>query len=51
MPDLQALFDESASAMRAAGYWSTRTARVMIGVPITKHTLRIGGRTIRTSQS
>ena len=33
MPDLQALFDESASAMRAAGYWSTRTARLMIGVP------------------
>ena len=33
MPDLQALFDQSASAMRTAGYWSTRTARLMIGVP------------------
>src|SRR5262249_5195201 len=33
MPDLQDLFDQSASAMRAAGYWSTRTARLMIGVP------------------
>jgi uncharacterized short protein YbdD (DUF466 family) len=33
MPDLQELFDQSASAMRAAGYWGTRTARLMIGVP------------------
>ena len=33
MPELQDLFDRSASAMRAAGYWSTRTARLMIGVP------------------
>jgi uncharacterized short protein YbdD (DUF466 family) len=33
VPDLQDLFDQSASAMRAAGYWSTRTARLMIGVP------------------
>ena len=33
MPDLQVLFDQSASAMRTAGYWSTRTARLMIGVP------------------
>ena len=33
MPDLQELFDRSASAARAARYWSTRTARLMIGVP------------------
>ena len=33
MPDLQELFDRSASAMRATGYWSTRAARLMIGVP------------------
>jgi len=33
MPDLQDLFDQSASAVRAARYWSTRTARLMIGVP------------------
>ena len=33
MPDLQDLFDQSASAMRAARYWGTRTARLMIGVP------------------
>jgi uncharacterized short protein YbdD (DUF466 family) len=33
MPDLQDLFDQSASAVRVARYWSTRTARLMIGVP------------------
>ena len=33
MPDLQNLFDQSASAMRTVRYWSTRTARLMIGVP------------------
>jgi uncharacterized short protein YbdD (DUF466 family) len=33
MSDLQDLFDRSASAVRAARYWSTRTARLMIGVP------------------
>ena len=33
MPDLQVLFYQSASAMRTAGYWSTRMARSMIGVP------------------
>ena len=33
MSDLQVLFDRSASAVRAARYWSTRTARLMIGVP------------------
>jgi uncharacterized short protein YbdD (DUF466 family) len=33
MPDLQELFDRSADAARAARYWSTRTARLMIGVP------------------
>jgi uncharacterized short protein YbdD (DUF466 family) len=33
MPDLQDLFDRSASAVRAARTWSTRTARLMVGVP------------------
>jgi len=33
MPDLQGLFDRSAKAAGAAMYWSTRTARLMIGVP------------------
>jgi uncharacterized short protein YbdD (DUF466 family) len=33
VPDLQELFDRSVSAMRATSYWSTRTARLMIGVP------------------
>jgi uncharacterized short protein YbdD (DUF466 family) len=33
MPDLQDLFDRSATAARAARYWGTRTARLMIGVP------------------
>ena len=33
MPDLHSLFDQSASAMRTARYWSTRAARLMIGVP------------------
>jgi uncharacterized short protein YbdD (DUF466 family) len=33
MRELQDLFDRSASAARAARYWSTRTARLMIGVP------------------
>jgi len=33
MPELQELFDQSANAVRAARYWGTRTARLMIGVP------------------
>jgi len=33
MRELQDLFDRSASAARVARYWSTRTARLMIGVP------------------
>ena len=33
MPDLQGLFDRSAKAAGSAIYWSTRTARLMIGVP------------------
>ncbi len=33
MLDLQDLFDRSASAMRATTYWTTRTARLMIGIP------------------
>jgi len=33
MRELQELFDRSASAARSARYWSTRTARLMIGVP------------------
>jgi uncharacterized short protein YbdD (DUF466 family) len=33
MPDLQNLFDRSARAAGATVYWTTRTARLMIGVP------------------
>jgi uncharacterized short protein YbdD (DUF466 family) len=33
MSALDNLFDQSASAMRAARYWGKRTARLMIGVP------------------
>ena len=33
MPDLQNLFDRSAKAAGAAAYWTTRTARLMVGVP------------------
>jgi uncharacterized short protein YbdD (DUF466 family) len=33
MPDLQTLFDRSAKAAGAAAYWSTRAARLMVGVP------------------
>jgi uncharacterized short protein YbdD (DUF466 family) len=33
MLDLQELFDRSASAVRSVNYWSTRTARLMVGVP------------------
>jgi uncharacterized short protein YbdD (DUF466 family) len=33
MRDLQQLFDRSAKAASAAAYWTTRTARLMIGVP------------------
>jgi uncharacterized short protein YbdD (DUF466 family) len=33
MPDLNDLFDRSRSAARASLYWTTRTARLMIGVP------------------
>jgi uncharacterized short protein YbdD (DUF466 family) len=33
MPDLQSLFDRSASAARRTVQWSTQTARLMIGVP------------------
>ena len=33
MPDLQSLFDRSATAAGSAAYWTTRTARLMIGVP------------------
>ena len=33
MADLQQLFDRSTRAAGAAVYWSTRTARLMIGVP------------------
>jgi hypothetical protein len=51
MPDLQDLFDRSARAAGAGVYWTTRTARLMIGVPVTKHMSRIGEPTIRTSRS
>jgi uncharacterized short protein YbdD (DUF466 family) len=33
MPDLQALFDRSTKAAGAAAYWTTRAARLMVGVP------------------
>jgi hypothetical protein len=33
MPDLQDLFDRSARAAGATLYWTTRTARLMVGVP------------------
>ena len=33
MPDLQALFDRSASAARITMHWTAQTARLMIGVP------------------
>jgi uncharacterized short protein YbdD (DUF466 family) len=33
MPELKDLFDHSARMAGAAAYWSTRTARLMIGVP------------------
>ena len=33
MPDLQDLFDRSRDALRTTVYWTTRTARLMIGVP------------------
>jgi uncharacterized short protein YbdD (DUF466 family) len=33
MPNLQDLFDQSARMTGAARYWTTRTARLMIGVP------------------
>jgi uncharacterized short protein YbdD (DUF466 family) len=33
MPDLQNLFDRSAKAAAAAAYWTTRAARLMVGVP------------------
>ena len=33
MADLQALFDASARAAGTAVYWTSRTARLMIGVP------------------
>jgi len=33
MPDLQNLFDRSAQAAGSAAYWTTRAARLMIGVP------------------
>jgi uncharacterized short protein YbdD (DUF466 family) len=33
MPDLQELFDRSVKAAGTTVYWTTRTARLMIGVP------------------
>jgi uncharacterized short protein YbdD (DUF466 family) len=33
MPDLQSLFDRSASAAHTTMQWTTQTARLMIGVP------------------
>ena len=33
MPDLQVLFDRSATAARTTMHWTAQTARLMIGVP------------------
>jgi uncharacterized short protein YbdD (DUF466 family) len=33
MSDLQTLFDRSASAVGSTVYWTTRAARLMVGVP------------------
>jgi uncharacterized short protein YbdD (DUF466 family) len=33
MSDLQNLFDRSTGAVRATAYWTTRAARLMVGVP------------------
>jgi uncharacterized short protein YbdD (DUF466 family) len=33
MSELQNLFDRSAAAARATAYWTTRTARLMVGIP------------------
>jgi uncharacterized short protein YbdD (DUF466 family) len=33
MPDLQALFNRLVQAASMAGYWTARTARLMVGVP------------------
>jgi len=33
MSDLQHLFDRSAKLAAAASYWTTRTARLMVGIP------------------
>jgi uncharacterized short protein YbdD (DUF466 family) len=33
MPDLQSLFDRSAKAAGVAANWTTRAARLMVGVP------------------
>ena len=33
MPDLQDMFDRSASTARIAAAWTARTARLMVGVP------------------
>jgi uncharacterized short protein YbdD (DUF466 family) len=33
VPDLQTLFDRSVRAVSTAGYWTARTARLMVGVP------------------
>jgi len=33
MPDLQDLFDRSARAASATVFWTTRAARLMIGIP------------------
>jgi len=33
MLDLQELFNQSAKAVRTGSYWSTRAARLMIGIP------------------
>ena len=51
MPDLQDLFDRSARAAGATVYWTTRTARLMIGVPDYETYVAHREPTIPTSQS
>jgi putative selenoprotein len=51
MPDLQDLFDRSARAAGATVYWTTRTARLMIGVPDYETYVAHRAPTIRRSRS
>jgi uncharacterized short protein YbdD (DUF466 family) len=33
MPDLRELFDRAATTVRLTAYWTTQTARLMVGIP------------------